>query len=268
MTLSIIHLNGVPATSADLTPLAFAGYAHFTAMQVRNRAVRGLDLHLQRLRHASKELFGWHLRDDKIIAYLRVAMAAAGESDASLTCFVTSRPGEFAPVGEKPALDVLVKVTAPATPPVGPLTLDIVRHERHLPQIKHVGEVGKTLFLRQANSRGFDDAAFEDRFGRLSEATIWNLAFWDGESVIWPKADYLPGVTMQILARRLEIMGVEQRTCEIRRSDISEQFSAVLMNSWTPGIPVSWLGDGRMTQDIALIRILDEAYRKEMPIKI
>lgn len=35
-----------PATATDLAPLAFAGYAHFTAMQVRGGGVRGLDLHL------------------------------------------------------------------------------------------------------------------------------------------------------------------------------------------------------------------------------
>ncbi|WP_344838216.1 aminotransferase class IV [Nonomuraea dietziae] len=47
---------------------------------------------------------------------------------------------------------------------------------------------GKTYFLRQAVAQGFDDAAFVDRQGRLSEATIWNLAFWDGAAVVWPEA--------------------------------------------------------------------------------
>lgn len=119
-----------------------------------------------------------------------------------MTCSLSSRPGEFTPARESPELDVLIKVTDPAQAPAGPLALDVVPHERHLPQVKHVGEVSKTLLLRQAIDRGFDDAAFEDSSGRLSEATIWNLAFWDGESVIWPEAEYLPGVTMQILARR------------------------------------------------------------------
>lgn len=263
MTLQITHFNGNPATISDLSPLAFAGYAHFTAMQMRDHAVPGLDLHLQRLREASDTLFGRHLPDDLISDYLCTAVAAAGTADASVTCFITSRSGEFTPASGAPELDVLVKITESAQPPAGPLSLDVVRHERHLPKIKQVGEIGKTLFLRQANTRGFDDAAFEDHSGRLSEATIWNLAFWDGESVIWPEAEYLPGVTMQILTRGLRNMGVPQQTRAIRSKEIDDQFSAVVMNSWTPGIPISHIGNNRIAQDAAFPRILREAYHSE-----
>jgi hypothetical protein len=35
-----VQINGRPATAAGLTPLAFAGFAHFTAMQVRNRKIK------------------------------------------------------------------------------------------------------------------------------------------------------------------------------------------------------------------------------------
>ncbi|AZT94771.1 MULTISPECIES: aminotransferase class IV family protein [Micrococcales] len=263
MTLQITHLNGNPATVSDLAPLSFAGYAHFTAMQMRDYSVPGLDLHLARLRQASDTLFGQHLPDERIADYLRTAVEASEATDASVTCFITSRPGEFAPAGESPKLDVLVKVTDPAVAPAGPLALDIVRHERHLSQVKHVGEVSKTFFLRQAIERGFDDAAFEDSAGRLSEATIWNLAFWDGESVIWPEAEYLPGVTMQILARRLHRLGVPQQTRTIHTADLSERLSAVVMNSWTPGIAVSLIGDQSMAQDSKFMRLLNKAYTTE-----
>lgn len=74
MSTSITHLNGRPATAEDLAPLAFAGFAHFTAMQVRDGAVRGLDLHLRRLRHASDELFGQHLADAQVRGHLRTAL--------------------------------------------------------------------------------------------------------------------------------------------------------------------------------------------------
>lgn len=260
---SVTHLNGIPATAADLTPLAFAGYAHFTAMQMRGHTVRGLDLHLRRLRRASDTLFGRHLPDDQITRLLRTAVEDSGLVDASLTCFITSRPGEFAPAGKASELDVLVKVTAPAQPPVGPLSLDVVRHERHLPDVKHVGEVGKTLFLRQANARGFDDAAFMDHNDRLSEATIWNLAFWDGDTVVWPEAAILPGVTMQILRRRLEAMGVPQQTRPVRLTDVEGRLSAVVMNSWSPGIPVSQLGEVPLHIDPDVVQLLGEAHGNE-----
>ena len=267
MSISIAHLNGRAASAEDLAPLAFAGYAHFTAMQVRDRAVRSLDLHLDRLRTASDELFGRHLPDSRVREYLRTAIDAA-PPDSSLTSFVTSRPGEFMPEDPAGSLDVLVRISDAAQPPTGPLALDVVRHERHLPHIKHVGEVAKTRYLRRAQTRGFDDAAFEDHSGRLSEATIWNLAFWDGDSVIWPEADVLRGVTMQTLARRLTARGVPQRSREIRRSDLTDRLSAVVMNSWTPAVPLSRLGEQQLANDPLFTRLLHEAYASEPPTPV
>ncbi|WP_330447204.1 aminotransferase class IV [Kocuria rhizophila] len=194
----------------------------------------------------------------------RSVQLADAPPDVSLTCFISSRPGEFAPASSGDvALDVLVKVTDAATPPAGSLSLDVVEHERHLPHVKHVGEVSKTLLLRRANAGGFDDAAFIDRSGRLSEATIWNLAFWDGESVIWPRAEVLPGVTMQILARRLDALGVPQRTEEIRQDDLDGRLAAAVMNSWSPGIPVARIGVRLLGQDQKFIRTLHDAYAAE-----
>lgn len=247
---------------ADIAPLAFAGFAHFTAMQMRDHRVRGLDLHLDRLRIASDELYGRHLTDQEIRGHLRNALAAA-PPDASVTCFVSSRPGEFAPAGDGVDLAVLVKVTDPAEPPPGPVSLDLVEHERHLPHVKHVGEVSKTLLLRRANAHGFDDAAFTDRSGRLSEATIWNLAFWDGETVIWPQAEILTGVTMQILKRRLEYLEVPQETRDVHRSDLDHHLAAVVMNSWSPGVPVSRIGDTPLSQGVEFTRLLHAAYADE-----
>ncbi|MDG4798184.1 aminotransferase class IV family protein [Micromonospora sp. WMMD1082] len=262
MAVSLTHLNGKPATAKDLAPLAFAGYAHFTAMQVRDRAVRGLDLHLERLRRASEVLFGQRLSNSRVREYLRAAIDAGGP-DVSLTCFVTTRPAEFMPTSPGLSLDTLIKITDPAQPPSGPVALDIVHHQRHLSGIKHVGEVTKTLYLRQAQARGFDDAAFEDSAGRLSEATIWNLAWWDGEQVIWPRADILPGVTMQIITRQLQNVGVRQQTREIRRADLNKDMAAVIMNSWTPAIPVSRLGDRQLANDANFTQLLHDAYQSE-----
>ncbi|WP_309082332.1 aminotransferase class IV [Zhihengliuella sp.] len=262
MTTSITQFNGKSADAADLAPLAFAGFAHFTAIQVRDHRVRGLDLHLERLRSASDSLFGQHLSEGVIRGYLRNALAVA-PPEVSLTCFINSRPGEFAPAGDSLDLDVLVKVTGPAEPPTGPLFLDVVEHERHLPLVKHVREVSKTLLLRRANARGFDDAAFTDRSGRLSEATIWNLAFWGGESVICPGAEVLPGVTMQILVRRLRALGIPQQSRDVSPSELGARLSAVVMNTWSPGIPVARIGDAPLGQDPEFVRQLQGAYADE-----
>ncbi|GLZ80270.1 hypothetical protein Afil01_50770 [Actinorhabdospora filicis] len=251
--MTIAHINGRPATAEQLAPLAFAGFAHFTAMQIRDHRVRGLDLHLDRLRAASAELFGRAEPDELIREYIRAVLAEA-PADASLT--VTVSTGEFVP--DAP-LRVLVRAGDPSDGPAGPLALDVVHHERWMPRLKHVGEGAKTHLLRTAKARGFDDAAFADGDGRLSEATIWNLAFWDGTSVLWPRAEILTGTTMGILRRRLT---VPQTTVDLRPGDLTG-LAGVVMNSWTPAVPLSRVGDVELADAGEFAGVLREAFGRE-----
>ncbi|QKV74356.1 aminotransferase class IV family protein [Amycolatopsis sp. Hca4] len=256
MSFFAVHHNGRPATAEELAPLAFAGYAHFTAVQVRDGRVRGLDLHLDRLRTASAELFGRTLPDDRVRSYLRSALAA-GPADVSLTATV------FSPAGEEP--EVLVRTGPPATAPSGPLTLAITEYERFLPEVKHVGEVAKTYLHRQALAQDVDDAAFVDRRGRFTEATIWNLAFWDGTAVVWPDAPMLRGTTMGIVARQLDRLGVPQRAEELTEADLPGLAGAVVMNSWTPGVAVRRLGTVAWPAAPPFVDLLHRAYEAEPP---
>ncbi|MDW6059238.1 aminotransferase class IV family protein [Streptomyces sp. FXJ1.4098] len=264
MTSFVAHRNGRAATAEELAPLAFAGYAHFTAMQVRGGRVRGLDLHLKRLRTASVELFGRALPDDQVRSYLRAALEA-GPADLSLTATVYSRVGEFTAAGAGAEPEVLVRTGPPSAGPEGPLALAAVEHERFLPAVKHVGEVAKTYLLRQAVAQGFDDAAFVDRRGRLSEATIWNLAFWDGDSVVWPQAEVLGGMTMSIVRRQLDRLGVPQRVQDITLDDLPTLAGGVVMNSWTPGVAVSRIGAVSLPEAPSFLELLHKAYEAESP---
>jgi len=259
---AVVQRNGRAAGAEDLAPLAFAGYAHFTAMQVRGGRVRGLDLHLDRLRHASMELFGRALPDDRARSYLRSALAG-GPSDLSLVATVYSPAGEFTVAGTEVEPVMLVRTGAAASGPQGPLALMTVEHERMLPALKHVGEVAKTYFLRQAVAQGYDDAAFVDRRGRLSEASIWNLAFWDGEAVVWPMAEMLGGTTMGIVRRQLDRLGVAQRMQELTRADLPGLAGAVVMNSWTPGVAVHRIDDLSLPEAPRFLELLHRAYEAE-----
>ncbi|WP_424919634.1 aminotransferase class IV family protein [Streptomyces sp. wa1064] len=256
----IVQVNGRTATTGDLAPLAFAGHAHFTAVQVREGRVRGLDLHLERLRSASAELFGRALPDDLVRSYLRTALRD-GPADLSLTATVSSPAGEFTAADAEPAL--LVRTGPPSSGPAGPLALAAVRHDRFLPHIKHVGEAAKTHLLRKAVADGFDDAAFLDGEGRISEATIWNLAFWDGASVLWPRAGLLTGTTMGIVRRQLDRLGIGQRTVAITPDDLLALAGAVVMNSWTPGVPVHRIGAAELPAAPPFLELLHRAYEAE-----
>lgn len=292
-----VHINGTPASIDDLARFAFSGFAHFTAMQVRGGAVRGLDLHLLRLRQASQELFGSPTSDETVLGHVATALnshfadfphahrtkgSPTGSTAqihnakaASLMCFVTPSTREFSgpsSTGTAADLDIVVKVMPPHTVTTKEISLDVVEHERHLPGIKHVGEVAKTQYLRQARRRGFDDAAFVDRAGNLSEATIWNLAFFDGTTVIWPEAAMLPGVTMQILQRQLRRQGIAQERRPMTIETVhSTAASAVVMNSWTPGIPVTTLATVELPNGAGsgeFIKLLHAAYAAEAPVSV
>ncbi|MBC3189964.1 aminotransferase class IV family protein [Pseudonocardia sp. C8] len=255
--------NGKPLTSDDARDLAFAGFAHFTAMQVRDGAVRGLDLHLTRLQSASRDLFGREV-DNRLLRDRMRQAAATGPRSLSLVVTIRAAEGEFVPAEVGRPLDVTVQTGAPSDGPSGPLRLDVVEHERFLPHVKHVGEGAKTYYLRRARHHGFDDAVFLDRTGRISEGTIWNLAFSDGDTVIWPRADLLTGTTMQVVRRQLHRAGVPQDEREVRPADLGG-LSAVLMNSWTPAVPVTSIGDRTLTPDPEFERRLRNAFDVEAP---
>ncbi len=262
MTSFLVHRNGRAATTEELGPLAFAGYAHMTAMQVRGGRIRGLDLHLERLRFASLELFGTALPDDQVRSYLRAALEA-GPADLSLVAVAYPPAGGRVTAGTAVAPDVLIR-TGPATSgPAGPLALAAIEYERVLPAVKHVGEVAKTYFLRKALEQGFEDAAFVDRRGRLSEGSIWNLAFWDGTAVVWPVAEMLVGITMSIVHRQLDRLGVPQREQEITLADLSALAGGVVMNSWTPGVPVRRIGSAALPEAPSFVEVLHRAYQAE-----
>lgn len=261
MTFFAVHRDERPATAAELAPLAFAGYAHFTAMQVRGGRVRGLDLHLDRLRGASQELFGQAPSDDRVRAALRAALAQS-PADVSLTATVYS-PRASSPWPARCGARAAVRTGPPSSGPAGPLALAVVEHERVLPRIKHVGEVAKTYHLREAVAQGFDDAAFVDRRGRLSEGTIWNLAFWDGAAVVWPAAGMLAGTTMNIVRRRLDRLGVPQVSKEVTPADVPALAGAVVMNSWTPGIAVRRIGAADLPEAPEFVELLHRAYAAE-----
>ncbi len=255
-------LNGQAVDAADLSPLAFAGFAHFTAIQVRDRKIRGLDLHLKRLHNASLDFFGRALPEDTLRARIRQAVDA-GPQDQSLAVTVFSPKGEFTRESMEGDLAVLVRSGPPSNGPKGPLRLAVVEHERPLATIKHVGESGKTYYLHQAIRQGFDDAAFIDRHGRLSEATIWNLVFFDGETVIWPKAEMLTGTMMGTVQRQLERLGMPQRQEEVTLSRLKELSGAAVMNSWTPGIAVSAIGSRTFPEARAFMDLLHRAHAAE-----
>lgn len=261
MTTYVVHHNGRAATAEELAAVAFGSPAHFTAMQVRGGLIRGLDLHLARLRTASLELFGRAVPDEEVRSQLRAALAAS-PADVSLRVLVHAPGDPFAAEPGEPAM--LVRTASAGAPPTGPLALAAVAHERFQPAVKHVGEPAKRFFLRQAAAEGFDDAAFVDRDGRLSEGTIWNLAFWDGTAVVWPVAGILDGIMQGMIKRQLAKLGVPQRDAEVRADGLARWArGAVVLNSRTPAVAVHCIGNEVLPEAPDFVALLHRAHEAE-----
>jgi branched-subunit amino acid aminotransferase/4-amino-4-deoxychorismate lyase len=84
----IIEIDGRPVTDPRRDPRR-GPYGHFTALQVRGRSTRGLDLHLERLDGANRELFGAGIDRDEVLA--RIGHALGDVEDASVRVYKVAR---------------------------------------------------------------------------------------------------------------------------------------------------------------------------------
>ncbi|KAF1685932.1 class IV aminotransferase [Pseudoxanthomonas broegbernensis] len=208
-------LNGAPADADGdaLRALAQVNYGHFTSLQVRAGAAQGLELHLARLRQGSAELFDAALDEAAVRGWMALAAHEAG-GDCSMRVTVFARTFDHRQPLREVVLDVLVAATAPLPPSTRTLRVQTRHFVRPVPQLKHVGTFPLFHQRRQAMKAGYDDALFVDGIGgaaQVSEGSVWNIGFWDGESVVWPQAPALRGTTERLLQSGLAAQGVAQQ---------------------------------------------------------
>ncbi|WP_307127134.1 aminotransferase class IV [Streptomyces sp. B1I3] len=249
-----VEFDGRPATAGDLRIPAFAGYGHFTAMQVRDRAVRGLGLHLDRLDSANRELFGLPMDADRVRASIAHALDGAGTRDASV------RVHGFMPPGAT-ATTLMVTVREPARMSTAPKGLMSVPYARAVPHIKRPGEFGQTYYGRSAARSGFDEALLTLPGGVVTEGAITNVGFLMGASVVWPDAPALTGITMALLERGLA--GTDQPSARrpVTLDGLGAYRAAFVTNS--QGIaPVHRIDDAVFEVDEELMRFLGRVYEE------
>lgn len=227
------QLNGVPVSADDLRMPALFNYGHFTSMSVREGCVRGLDLHLARLERATLELFGTDLDAEAVRDDLRAAIGG-DMSPLSARINVFSRQIDRERMARAAPADVLVTITAAREADTGAIRLKTYAHERTLPHIKHVGTFELFHHRRLAQMAGYDDALFVNRLGDVSEASIWNIGFFDGERIVWPDAPMLRGISMQLVQRGLDARGIASGSARVARVDIPDYRSAFLTNASCP----------------------------------
>jgi branched-subunit amino acid aminotransferase/4-amino-4-deoxychorismate lyase len=241
-------VDGRDATAEQLRFPAFS-YGHFTAMQVRGRKVRGLDLHLTRLDAANRELFGAGLAGDVVRDHVRHALDDM--ADASVRVYVSGNGLDEA--------SIMVTIRGPIDVTSEPVGLMSVPYQRSEPHIKHLGDHGQTYHRRRAELAGFDDALLTGPDGVISECGIANIAFFDGTSAVWPDAPALQGITMQLVEPRLADGGVPSRRGSLNVRDLVAYGAAFVTNA-RGIVPVGRIDDTTMTVDTDLMRAVTEVY--------
>lgn len=259
-----IHIDGEPATVEALAPVVLSNYGAFTSMQVEDGAVRGLDLHLDRLEQEALSLFGVAVPEARLRERMRAALAGlSGRHSLRVQLFletVTLRTPEA--MGEP---SVLVVVSDPANPLCDPLRLQTQDYAREAPELKHTGTFGLTRARRAAKATSFDDALFVGPDGAVSEGTIWNIGFVDEGRIIWPRAPMLRGVGQRLLENGLDLVGLDSETRIIDRAALAELKQAFICNSATPACPVGNIDGRSLDIDPALIDRLHAAWASNAP---
>lgn len=254
-----VEINGEPPRADDLRLLVGTNYGHFTSMQVERRGARGLQLHLDRLVDGTRELFGSTLYTDHVRAYLRHAIGDDGQS-LSLRVSVFSRAFDRERPSACAGADVLVAVGRSAVGSAVPMTVKSFRFERTEPKVKHAGTFPLFHYRRLAQTQGYDDALFVDQHGCVSEGSVWNVAFFDGDRVVWPDAPHLRGVSMQLLQGSLARAGIRSTMRSVALGDIGRFRTAFFTNSAQPVRPIARIDDTVFPVDVNFFAKLESCY--------
>jgi branched-subunit amino acid aminotransferase/4-amino-4-deoxychorismate lyase len=101
---------------------------------------------------------------------------------------------------------------------------------------------------------------FVDAADAISEASVWNIGFFDGNGVVWPDAPALAGISMQLLQAGLQRRSVPTSSRRITCADSATFRSAFLTNSSCAVQPIAAIDGVHFTVDPDLNRLLEECY--------
>lgn len=256
----LMQIDGRPASAADLGHFALSNYGAFTSMQVKDGGVRGLDLHLTRLEAEAVELFGVAVPEALLRQRMRQGLdGRSGRFSLRVNLFSDAINLRAPDAVVQPR--VLTTLSPPATPLTTPLRLRTQTYAREVPHLKHAATFGLTRARRQAVLAGFDDALFVDGDGRISEGSIWNIGFIQGDTVVWPEAPMLAGTGQTLLQRGMADLGLSSVMRPVRVPDLADFDAAFICNSATPACAVASIDGHQFGPAEALISRLIDAWR-------
>lgn len=259
-TEDMAELDGAPVAPEALQALGLINYGHFTSMRVDEQHIRGLSHHLDRLVRDCRELFNAALDRDRVREYVRYAIAGRpGSFVVRVTVFDPAL--ELGHPGAAAEPHVLVTTRPAGSWPPPPMRVQSAVYQRDLPLVKHVGLFGALWRRRNAQLNGYDDALFLDPSSFISEGATWNIGFYDGERVVWPNADVLPGVTMRLITQ------VHERTVTkpVNLRDVPNMQAAFATNTTVGVRPITAIDNIQLPAEHPIFETLRKEYEEIPP---
>lgn len=249
------------AAMTAIESLALTNYGHFTTMRVEDGRVRGLGLHLDRLVGDCAALFAAELSPATVREQIRAAVAGLeGPVTVRVSVVDPGLPGTRPSAPAHPEPVITTRPAPPADQP--PMRVRSTRYVRDVPAVKHTGLFGPLFERRRAQLDGYDDALFTGPDGLVSEGVTWNIGFSDGDGLIWPLADVLPGVTTRLLAAA---HGGPQRTEPVGLSRLAGMTTAFATNSTGGVLPIASIDSIRFDTAHPFLELLREQYAAGVP---
>ncbi|TDQ04806.1 aminotransferase class IV family protein [Labedaea rhizosphaerae] len=251
-----MHLNGELPTMDQIKALALTNYGHFTSMLVEDGCVRGLSLHMQRLARDCRLLFDVDLDVDRVKQLVRQALTdSAPRTVARVTIYDPAL--DLGTIGSDAAPQVLVTTRAASASAPGPLRLQATTYRREMAAVKHIGLFGALQCRRTAQREGFDDVLFLNQDGTISEIATSNIGFVRAGEVIWPRSEWLTGITMTLLNQAFD---EPIKTERLTPADLSDMEFVFATNAATGIRPVASVDDQSWPVDHPMLKELRDLY--------
>jgi branched-subunit amino acid aminotransferase/4-amino-4-deoxychorismate lyase len=251
-----MQLNGAPPTMDQVKALALTNYGHFTSMLAEEGRVRGLSLHMQRLARDCRLLFGVNLDTDRVRHYIRHALTDV--SPSIVTRVTVYDPAlDLGTIGSDADPHILVTTRSAPTSTPTPLRLQAASYQREMPAVKHIGLFGALLNRRIAQREGYDDVLLLNPDGTISEIATSNIGFVRDGQTLWPRSEWLTGITMTLLNQAFD---QPVRTEPITLSDLPTMEFAFATNAAVGIRPVAAVDNQSLPTEHPMLKNLRDLY--------
>ena len=258
-------VDGREPVANELLHLAMYPYGAYTSFVVEHGAIRGLDLHISRLEHASTTLFGSTVENRRIRHAIRQHISYAGENVRMRICLFNPNFDLAAPAATD-TISILTTstpdTTVDTTTPGAALHVRTTAAVRQLYDVKTISMLDQIVARRQAHIDGFDDVLFIEH-DTVLEGTTWNVTLFNNTTMTatTPTGALLEGVTAALLGTTATMLGYAHERRPVKTAEMFTANLVVASNVTNPTRYVASCDQTGVKHDITLLNELHATFR-------